>query len=132
MGLVRKILGPRSKYDKTIPYTYEARVSLPGGGDENLLTQHYFSDTLCGLIETLDGEGIAADEVKLYGVYRKEEFELDTDPCTDEQGAWLSRPELCRALEETYAATLEERYKGHVEKGHCSYEDRDRRGIGPA
>ena len=32
MGLMRKILGPRSKYDKSIPYTYEARIELPSRG----------------------------------------------------------------------------------------------------
>ena len=30
MNLVRKILGPKSKYEKDLPYAYEARVSLMG------------------------------------------------------------------------------------------------------
>jgi len=128
MGLVRKILGPKSKYDASIPYTYEARLHLPEPG----LDQHYFSDTLCGLIETLDAEEVPPGEVGLFGVYRGEEIPLDVGPCTGEDGAWLARPELCRSLEKTYSETLEDRYKGHVEKGHCSFEDRDRKGIGPA
>ncbi len=131
MRLIRKIFGPRSKYDKSIPYTYEARVDLAARKGFEPLTQHYFSDTLCGLIETLEGENYEASQVKLFGVFRGEEFPLDTDPCLDEGGAWLHRPELCRSLEKTYAETLEARYRGHVEKGHCSYEDRDRRGVGP-
>ena len=47
----RKILGPRSKYDDTLPYTYMARVPAIEGDDE--LFSYYFADTICGLIEYL-------------------------------------------------------------------------------
>jgi hypothetical protein len=132
MGVVRKFLGPRSKYDKSLPHAYEARVDVLSGRGTEPMFNHYFSDTICGLIEYLDENGIKPADVQLFGVYRKTQIPLETRPCTDDSGAWLSRPELCRSLEEHFQNTLLERYKGHVEKGECSYEDRDRDSIGPA
>lgn len=44
---------------------------------------------------------------------------------------WVGRPGVCRALEEHHRKTGDARYKGHVERGACAYEDRDRDGIGP-
>ncbi len=131
MGIVRKILGPRSKYDKTLPYTYEARVDKLFGLGSEPLFEHYYSDTICGLIEYLGDNGIKPAEVQLFGVYRGRQVPLETERCTTTKGAWLDRPDICHSLEEHYKNSLEERYKGHVEEGSCSYEDRDRRGIGP-
>lgn len=131
MGIVRKLLGPRSKYDQSLPYAYEARVDELSGSGKEPLFNHYFSDTICGLIEFLDENSIEPAAVQLFGIYRKVQIPLDTAPCTDDQGAWLPRPELCHSLEEHYRQTLVARYKGHVEKGPCSYEDRERKGIGP-
>jgi hypothetical protein len=34
-------------------------------------------------------------------------------------------------FEEYYKQTVEEQFKGHVELGECSYEDRDCEGSGP-
>ena len=129
MGMIRKFLGPKSKYDETIPFTYMAR--LPAiEGDEDLYN-FYFADTICGLIEYLEENEIGPDDVELFGLYRKEEIPISIDICISEEGKWLSRPEICRSLESQFRKTLEERYKGHVEIGSCSYEDRDRKGSGP-
>ena len=57
----RKILGPRSKYDDTLPYTYMARVPAIEGDDE--LFSYYFADTICGLIEYLYENDIKQEEV---------------------------------------------------------------------
>jgi hypothetical protein len=54
MGIIKNFIGPKSKYDKTIPYTYIAKVQIiEGVTDENMMN-YYFSDTICGLIEYLD------------------------------------------------------------------------------
>jgi hypothetical protein len=129
MNIIRKFLGPISKYDKSIPYTYIAKVSIIEKDEE--LAHHYFSDTICGLIEYLDENKISADEVKLFGCYQKKEIPIDISFCINNQGEWLKRPEICHSLETHYAKTLEEQYKGHVEHGNCSYEDREREGVGP-
>ena len=120
-----------SQHDRTLPYTYEAWYDILGGQGREPVWHHYFSDTLCGLIETLAGEGIGPDRAMLYGVYRTEQILLDNEVLSDPGGRWLERPELCRSLETHYERTLEQRYRGHVDQGHCSFEDRDREGLGP-
>jgi hypothetical protein len=106
-----------------------ARVESFSGDDD--FFSHYFADTICGLIEYLDEARIKPDEVQLFGLYRQTEIELETDLCVDAAGHWLKKPKICRAIEKRYQKTLEKRYKGHMEKSECSFEDRNRDGIGP-
>jgi hypothetical protein len=129
MSFIKKIVGPKSKYDKTLPYTYMARVAVIAGDDE--ICSHYFSDTICGLIEYLDDQSIMPEEVELFGLYLKKEIRLDKKYCVGKDGKWLLRPHICKSLETQYKQSLEEEYKGHVEKEACSYEDRERRASGP-
>ena len=128
MNVIKKVLGPLSKYDKSLPYTYMAKVPVIEGDDE--LYSYYFADTICGLIEYLDNHDIEPDCVELYGLYLKKEIPLEKDLCLTADMNWLDRPEICRSLESHYKKTLEERYKGHVEKDHCLFEDRERKGRG--
>ena len=122
---------PFSMRDRSLPYTYEGWVDILAGEGSEPVWDHYFSGTLCGLIEYLDEQEIAPGDVKLYGVYRAEQIPLDTDVLVDVEGRWLRRPLLCRALEAHYAISHEECYRGHVEKGTCAFADRDRSGAGP-
>ena len=122
---------PRSKKDRSLPYTYEGWVDILSGQGSEPVYDHYFSDTLCGLVEILDESGVAPQNVRLCGLYKGQQIDLDTTLCTDDDGRWLKRPHLCRVLEEHYAHTHEECYKGHVDKGACRFEDRDRTGAGP-
>jgi hypothetical protein len=129
MGVIRKFLGPKSKYDKSIPYTYMARVPVLEGEED--LYNFYFADTICGLIEYLDEQEMSPKEVEILGLYKGEEIPLAIEVCISEKGKWLSRPDICKSLEEQYKNTLEKKYKGHIVVGSCSYEDRDRKGSGP-
>jgi hypothetical protein len=131
MGILRKWVGAKSKQDKSLPYTYEARIDALSGRGADPLHHYYFSDTICGLIEYLDINGVRPSEVELFGVYRDDEIPLDVARCTTADGEWLARPHICRSLEAQFKQTLEERYRGHVDKGPCAFEDRDRNGIGP-
>lgn len=124
MGIVRKVLGPLSKYDKSLPYTYIAKVTVLEGDDE--LANYYFADTICGLVEHLDKNNIEPDEVELFECYLKKEIPLDNDPLLTEDGKWLNRPELCRKLVGHYQKTNDDRYKGHEAHSDCSFDDRDR------
>ena len=129
MGVVQKVLGPRSKYDKSLPYTYFAKIpALPG---DDAYSLYYFSDTICGLIEYLDTNGIAPEVVELFGAYPDSDIPIEKARCLSPDGEWLKRPHICRALEGSYQETLEDRYKGHVEIGQCDFDDRDRMGGGP-
>lgn len=123
---------PRSKKDRSLPFTYEAWVDILEGAGLEPVYDHYFSDTLCGLIECLDDKGIGPEHVQLYGLYRGKHARLDEAVCTDEEGRWLARPHLCLALQKHFAHTHEECYRGHVADGRCAFDDRDREGAGPS
>jgi hypothetical protein len=129
MSIKSTLFGPKSKYDPSIPYTYVARMQAIEGDDE--LHNDYFADTICGLIEYLDENDVRPSEVNILGLYLKQEIPLDVQYCLSPDGEWLNPPELCHALEQHYLETMELAYKGHVEDGHCSYEDRDTQGSGP-
>ena len=129
MKVMEKIFGPKSKYDKSLPYTYMARVNEIEGDDD--VVSHYFSDTICGLVEFLDEHDIAPDKVHLFGILQKKETELSTENCISKDGKWLKRPDICKSLEAQYRNTLDDRYKGHLADHECSFEDRDREGSGP-
>lgn len=120
MGLIEKILGPKSKYDKSLPYTYEARVRLFEGGEEY---NSYQADTICGLVEYLHGKGIEPAEVQIVEVYREQERRIDTARFATSDGQWLFKPDICRAFED--------HYEGHIRPDSCSFDDRDGKGSGP-
>jgi hypothetical protein len=119
MSVLRHVLGPASKYDHRLPYTYEARVAtgVPG------MTETYICDTLCGLLERLADEAVTKDEVTIREVRPEGEIPIEVEHCLSAEGRWLRRPEACRMFEARYA--------GHERTGRCCYRDRDRRADGP-
>lgn len=129
MGIIRKILGPKSKYDKSLPYTYLAKAKILE--DNDCFYSHYFADTICGLVEYLDGRNILPNEVELYGIYRSNEIKLDKNICLGVDGNWLLRPDICNALQEHFEKTKDELYQGHTADDICSFDDRERSGEGP-
>jgi hypothetical protein len=120
MSLLEKILGPKSKYDKTIPYTYEARICAVEGSNEY---NSYFSDTICGLVEYLHQNGIKPDEVQIAEVFQEKELQLDRKRYASSDNQWLFKPDLCRS----FAG----HYKGHIHEHSCTFNDRDSAGDGP-
>jgi hypothetical protein len=119
VSILRNVLGPVSKYDHRLPYTYQARVDtgLPG------MTESYVSDTLCGLLERLADEKIAPGEATLLEIRPEGEFPILVEHCVAADGSWLRRPEACRSFEAHYA--------GHEKSGRCCYRDRSRAADGP-
>ena len=120
MNVVRKILGPKSKYDKSLPYTYEARIPIIEGDE---IYNHYLSDKICSLIEYLNENGIKPEEVQLFEVYQNDEFPIKKELCLTQEGQWLCKPQIC--------CSLKEHYKGHIEEGKCSFKDRGSECVGP-
>ena len=121
-NILRKFLGPESKYDPTIPYTYLAKINIFYGSDIEPLYVDCFADTLCGLVEYLNKYDIKADEVELFEVTREGETKVRKELCLDKNKKWLKRPEICHSLEGNY--------KGHIDEKRCSFRDRDRQGCG--
>jgi len=118
--LIEKILGPKSKYDKSLPYTYEARVSIFEGSEEY---NSYLADTICGLVEYLHQSGINPDQVQIFEIYREQEIRIDAKRFTTPDRQWLFKPDICRAFED--------HYEGHIQADTCSFGDRNRKGSGP-
>ena len=119
MSILRKVLGPASKYDRRIPYTYEARVvtGVPG------MTDTYVCDTLCGLLERLADEHAEPREVTILEIRPEGEYPVLVEHCLDADRRWLRRPEACRMFEQYYV--------GHERSGRCCYRDRSRDADGP-
>jgi hypothetical protein len=120
MSILRKVLGPASKYDHRLPYTYEARVVVAGVPG---MTDTYVCDTLCGLLERLGDEKADPAEVTLFEIRPEGEVPILVEHCLTADGRWLRRPEACRVLETHYA--------GHERTGRCCYRDRSRAADGP-
>ena len=120
MSFLETMLGPKSKYDKSLPYTYEARLRI---FEESGEYKSYFSDTICGLVEYLHRNSIPPDGIEIFGVYQKHESPIDAGFFTTSDRQWLFKPDICRAFQE--------HYPGHIQDKTCSFKDRTRAGIGP-
>ncbi len=120
MDITRRILGPASKYDRRLPYTYEARVAVMGVAG---MTGSYVCDTLCGLLDRLADERVDPADVTILEIRPEGEVPVPVAHCLAGDGTWLRRPEACRMFE-----TL---YPGHEHTGRCSYRDRSREADGP-
>ena len=120
MSILRNVLGPKSKYDRRLPYTYEAKVVVTGVPG---MTQSWVDDTLCGLLEKLAEEGVEPSEATLREVRPEGEVPILVEHCLGADGRWLRRPEAC--------CVFEERYAGHERTGRCNYRDRGRAADGP-
>ncbi len=130
MQLIKKILGPKSKYDRTLPFTYYAITNQEFGHAE--FEQQFFADTICGLVSYLEEKNIAPEVVNLYGAYVDgNDKPLAVESCLDNNGKWLGRPDICSSMEACYKKTKNDCYRGHRRKGRCNFDDRNRAGSGP-
>ncbi len=129
MSVMHRFLGPRSKQDRSLPFTYMARVREVEDAPD--LSVHYYADTICGLTEYLAEYGIEPERVELFGMYLDRAMHIEKEICLGIDRHWLRRPALCTALETYYHATLEQQYVGHRAEDPCSYADRDRTPTGP-
>lgn len=120
MSLIRKILGAKSKYNKEIPYLYEARVPV-----EMLEGEHHFylAETVCALIEKLHQDNIPPDRVQIFEINHGKESEIERQFWLSPEGGWLFKPDICRAFQD--------HYPGHIHDKTCSFDDRNKQGAGP-
>jgi len=120
MGFVDTLLGPRSKYDERLPYTYEARMPIFEGEEE---CNSYMSDTICGLIKYLAESGIDPLEVEIYEIFTDGEKIIPKELYISEKGVWMRRKEICQSFKD--------HYDRHIYEGGCAFADRNCKGTGP-
>ena len=116
MNLIKKIIGPKSKYDKGLPYTYEAKVACWDGADEY---NSYFSDTICGVISYLEKKNIRPVDARVFEIYGNQETEMDVASYSYSEQDWFKHNDVCQSF-------CKNRYPGHVSLTDCSFSDRDR------
>ena len=79
MSFWRRIFGPRSKYDRRLPYTYEARVTVSGVDG---MSENYQADTLCALLERLAAEHLQRQGFTIVARQHRTRFgEIDLIAC---------------------------------------------------
>lgn len=122
MRMIRKVLGPQSKYDRSIPFTYEARIDVLHGMSDTPEQVSCFSDTVCGLVEYLEDNDVDPDDVELYQIFEEDEMLLKKKYVVSKAGKWMFRPQICKSLKD--------KFKGHIDETRCDYRDRDRMGEG--
>lgn len=120
MGILERMLGPKSKYDPSLPYVYEARIRIFEESEEY---KSYFADTICGLVEYLHRNHVAPDGVEIFEVFEEEEASIDPRFFATAEQGWLFKPDICRAFQQ--------HYPGHIADKTCSFKDRARGGSGP-
>jgi len=116
MDFIKGIFGPKSKYDKGLPYTYEAKVACWEGADEY---NSYIADTICGVISHLDKKNIRPVDARIFEVYENQEIELVVANYSYSDNDWYVHNDLCQI-------SCKEQYPGHVSLTDCSFSDRDR------
>jgi len=120
MGILDNVLGPQSKYDKMLPYTYEARMPIIEGDAEY---NSYLSDTICGLVKYLTENSIDSQEVEIYEIFADKEKLIPKQLYTLETGAWMSQKGMCQSFKD--------HYEGYIYEDGCVFEDRNCKGVGP-
>ncbi len=108
------IMGPRSRYQKALPYAYSARKRIFEDAEEHAW---YVADTICQLIEQLVEAGVNGQDVELFEVFQQVETPIDRHLYCNEHGHWHLRPHLCHAFAH--------RYPSHPCDGsRCAFDDR--------
>lgn len=120
MGAVREVIGPKSKYKKDIPYTYEAKIEIIEGDGEY---KSYLADKICVLVAYMKKNNIAPEEVVISEIFNNEEKELKIKYCISSEGKWLGRSGLCKSFKD--------HYPGHIDQSGCTFKDRNCEISGP-
>ena len=121
MNLIRKLFGAKSKYDKTLPYTYEARIYAVEGDEEEFVS--CVSDTICGLIDYIMENEHNPVRTKLFEIYTDKEIPIPEDCFLSEDGKWLPKEVLCERMTSRYGEARTEH--------NCQFRDREQTPSGP-
>jgi len=123
MDIIKKLVGPKSKYEKSLPYTYEARVGIIEGDEAGEDYNSYISDTICSLVEQLTQKEVNPGHVEIFEIFEDKEKGIKKELYITEDGLWRKRQEMCQSFST--------HYDGHIYPGGCTFQDRDIKGVVP-
>jgi len=124
MNLIRKLFGARSKYDKNLPYSYEARIyTVAQAVEEEEDFVSCLSETICGLINHLMDNHTDPNQVRLFEIYVDRETPIPEACYMGEDGNWLPKEQLCELMTSRYGEAKTEH--------NCQFRDRDQTPVGP-
>lgn len=93
MSVFERLFG--SKYDKNLPYAYQAKKQVVEGYDD--ITHDWFSDSLCALCNHLRKLGEEPKSIVIYECFRGCDKELAKEAYACSDGKWLEKRNLCMA-----------------------------------
>ncbi len=121
MNFLTKMFG--SKYNKTVPYTYQAVIQVVEDDDDDSIRIAYFADRICSLTNFLKKQQIVPDTVTIFETYDGKETVVPKELYMTEDSKWLPKTELCHPMTSRYGEPKDE----HT----CQFRDRTNRVAGP-
>ncbi len=118
-NFLAKLFG--SKYDKKIPYTYQAIINVVE--DEDSIKVSYLADKICTLTNFLKKRQVDPKTVTVFEVYNGKETLVPQDCYMTEEGKWFPKTKLCSPMTSRYGEAKDE----HT----CQFRDRNNRICGP-
>jgi hypothetical protein len=119
MNFLTKLFG--SKYDKKIPYTYQAVINVVE--DDDPVQVSYLADKICTLTNFLKKRQVDPETVTICEVYNGKETPIPKDCYMTEDGKWFPKTKLCQPMTSRYGEAKTE--------FTCQFRDRNNRICGP-
>ncbi len=113
MNFLTKRLG--SKYDKDIPYTYQAIINVVE--DDDSIQVSYLADKICTLTNFLKKRHITPETVTLFEIFNGKETLISKECYMTEDGQWFSKSQLCQPMTGRYGEPKNEH--------NCQFRDRN-------
>jgi hypothetical protein len=110
-----------SKYDKKIPYAYQAIINIVE--DDDSIQVSYLADKICTLSNFLKKRQVAPETITIFEVYDGKETLIPKDCYTTEDGKWFPKTKLCYPMTSRYGEPKDEQT--------CQFRDRNNRVCGP-
>jgi hypothetical protein len=113
----------KSRYDRTIPYTYHAKRQVFQGDDE--ITIDWISDTLCGLCNFLKKKKEDPTEIIIYECFHDNKKHINKEVVIPpevycNENKWKPKKELCAA---------HQRYGTPGSEGDCKFMNKNQKTI---
>lgn len=108
-----------SKYNKRLPYTFEARINIVE--DDPSFQTYLYADSFCALTNRLKKQLLDPKQVEIYEVFQNREGKVPEESYLSDEGRWEPRMKLC--------SSLCGRYRDPNVEPECEFSDRKRDSV---